>query len=69
MEAIQMIRTIRPLMLKLKETDPTLGSDCKQGKFRLVSVTYDRSGRSTVTALTDRVGFEEFVAMLKARAA
>lgn len=68
MEPMQMISVIRPLMMKLRESDPTLAAPCRGGNFQLASVTY-AGRRSTVTPLTEWMPFGEFVAMLQDRAA
>lgn len=63
---MQMIFTIRPLMLKLRESDSRLAAPVEKGKFRLAHA-WDDGRKSHVEYLTEPMGFDDFVTMLKER--
>lgn len=51
---------------KARTGDTTLGTDVRSGQARVVRVTYDAAGTSTVAPLTGWVGFDAAIAALNA---
>ena len=63
------MQTIRPLLLKLRETNPKLAIAVKQGQMRLESVVYDSAGKSAIEPLTDWMTPSAIVTEMQRRAA
>jgi hypothetical protein len=51
---------------KARTGDTTLGTDVRSGQVRVVRVTYNAAGASTVTPITGFIGFDAAISALNA---